>query len=123
MPSDGAVILYGAGLCTGFEERHTKFTLSAGTYSVEDFNTKIKAAVLQQRQDWEMPQIKDLKLVIPEHSIFMASNFFIALGVPENYLKKTIRIKSTLPPGTYKTSVDTLPPLKLLLLHCNHQAC
>ena len=28
---------------------------------------KIKVAVLQERQDWEASQIKDLKLIIPEH--------------------------------------------------------
>ena len=47
--------------------KHIKFALSAGTYSTDDFNTKIKVALLQKRQDWEAPQIKDLKLVIPEH--------------------------------------------------------
>ena len=41
-----------------------KLSLSAGTYSVDDFSAKIKVAVLQGGQDWEPPQIKDLKLVI-----------------------------------------------------------
>ena len=36
------------------------------TYCIDDFDTKIKAAVLQQKQYWEAPQIKELKLVIPE---------------------------------------------------------
>ena len=68
-----------------------------GTYSTDHFNTKIKEAVLQKRQDWEPPQIKDLKLVVPEHYTFMASNtIFIAL---DNYLEKTTLNKSTLPPG------------------------
>ena len=49
----------------------------------------------------------------------MASNiFFIALGIANKHLEKTTLIKSTLPPGSYKTSLDTSPPAKLLLLHC-----
>ena len=96
-----------------------KLSLSAGIYSIDDFNVKIKAAVLQERQDWEPPQIKDLKLVIPEHYTFMASNiFFIALGIADKHLEKTTLIKSTLPPGSYKTSLDTSPPPKSLSLHC-----
>ena len=49
----------------------------------------------------------------------MASNiFFIALGIPDKHLEKTTLIKSTLPPGSYKTSLDTSPPPKSLSLHC-----
>ena len=49
----------------------------------------------------------------------MASNtIFIALGISGNYLEKTTLIKSTLPPGSYKTSFDTSPPPKLLPLYC-----
>ena len=43
---------------------------------------------------------------------------FIALGIPDNYLKKATLIRSTLPPGSYKTSLDTSPPPKSLSLHC-----
>ena len=51
-------------------------------------------------QDWEPPQIKDLKLVIPEHYIIMVPNtFFIALGILSNYIKKSTHNKSNLPPG------------------------
>ena len=50
------------------------FTLSEGTYSIDDFNANIKVAILQQRQDWEPPQIKDLKLVTPKDHLFMADN-------------------------------------------------
>ena len=85
--------------------KHSKFihfNLSAGTYSIDDFNAKIRAAVLQQRQDWEPSQVKDLKLVIQEHYIFMSNNIFIALGIPNNYLEKTTLIRSTLPPGSYR---------------------
>ena len=96
-----------------------KFSISAGTYSIDDFNAKIKVAVLQERQDWVPPQIKDLKLVIPEPYTFMTSNiFFIALGILDKHLKKTTLIKSTLPPGSYKTFLDTSPPPKSLSLHC-----
>ena len=75
-------------------------------------------AVLQQRQDWKTPQVKDLRLVIPEDYIFLASNtIFIALGIQDNYLEKTLLIRSTLLPGSYKTSLDTSPPPRSLSLH------
>ena len=57
--SDVAAILYKEGSRTGFENRHIKFTLSAGnmnftispdTYSIDDLNTKLKVAVLQYKQ-------------------------------------------------------------------------
>ena len=49
----------------------------------------------------------------------MASNtILIALGIPDNYLEKTTLIRSTLPPGSYKTYLDTPPPPKSLSLHC-----
>ena len=48
---------------------------------------------------WEPFLIKNLKLVIPEHYMFMASkNFFIALGILGNYLEKNASYKLTLPP-------------------------
>ena len=115
-----SVIFYKVGARTGSENnRFIKFSLSTGTYSIHDFNAKIKVVVLQQRQDWVPPQTKDLRLVIPEHYTFMASNiFFIALGIADKRLEKTTLIKSTLPPGSYKTSLDTSPPPKSLSLHC-----
>ena len=74
------------------------FNLSAGTYSIDDFNAKVKISILQQRQDWEPPQIKDLRLVIPEDNTFMASNtIFITLGIQDKYLENTTLIRSTLP--------------------------
>ena len=49
----------------------------------------------------------------------MASNtIFIALGIFVKYLEKTALKKSILPPGSYKTSLDTSPPQKSLSLHC-----
>ena len=103
-----SVIFYNAGARTGAgNNRFIKFSLSAGTYSNDDFNAKIKAAVLKERQNWVPPQIKDLRLVIPAHYTFMASNvFFIALGIPDKHLQKIALIQSTLPPGSYKTSLD-----------------
>ena len=38
--SDTAVILYSAGSRTVLQDRHMKYTLSAGTYSIGDFNGK-----------------------------------------------------------------------------------
>ena len=99
------VIFYKAGPPTSAENnRLIKFSLSVGTYSIDNFNAKIKVAILQQRQGWVPPQIKDLRHVILEHYTFIASNiFFIALGIPDKHLEKTTLIKSTLPPGSYKT--------------------
>ena len=72
-----SVVLYKAGARTGAENnRFIKFSFSAGTYSIDDFNAKINIAVLQQRQNWVPPQIKDLRVVMPEHYTFMASNIF-----------------------------------------------
>ena len=74
----------------------------------------------QQRQDWEPPQIKDLKLVILEQYAFMTNNtIFITLGIPDNYLEKIMLTRSTLPLGSNKTFLDTSPPPKALSLHCN----
>ena len=49
----------------------------------------------------------------------MADNtIFIALIIQDKYLEKTILIRSNLPPGSYKTSLDTSPPPISLSLHC-----
>ena len=118
--SEVSIVIYKAGKRTGVEnDKFIHFNHSAGTHSIDDFNAKIKVAILQQRQDWEPPQIKDLRLVIPEDCTFIVSNnIFIALGIPDNYLEKTTLIRSTLPPGSYKTSLDTSPPPISLSLHC-----
>ena len=115
-----SIIVYKAGKRTGIENtKFISFNLSAGTYSIDDFNAKIKVAILQQRQDWEPPQIKDLRLVIPKDYTFVADNtIFISLGIRDKYLEKITLIRSVLPPGSYKTSLDTSPPPKILLLHC-----
>ena len=87
--------------------------MPAGTYSIDDFGTKIKELVLQQRQDWGPPQIKDLKLVIPRDYAFRAHNTnFIPLLIQD----KISWVRSALPPGSYKTFFDLLP--KNLSLHC-----
>ena len=83
-----SIIVYKAGKRTGVENtKFISFSLSAGTCSIDDFNAKIKVAVLQQRQDWEPPQIKDLRLVIPKDYTFMADNtIFITLGIQDECL-------------------------------------
>ena len=43
---------------------------------------------------------------------------FYALGIQNNYLETTTLVKSTLLPGSYKTSIDTSPPAIILPLHC-----
>ena len=115
-----SVIFYKAGSHTGVKNNaFIKFSLSEGIYSIDNFNAKIRVAILQQRQDWKPPQIKDLKPVIPEHYTFVAFNtIFIALSILDKHLEKTTLIKSSLPPGWYKTSLDTSSPPKSLSLHC-----
>ena len=46
------------------------------------------------------------------------NTIFYALGIQDNYLEKTTLIRSTLPPDSYKISLDTSPPPKILSLHC-----
>ena len=73
-------VIYRAGKRTNVE--NTKFihlNLSARTYSIDDFNAKVKIVMLQQRQDWEIPQIKDLRLVITEDYTFMVFLFLSRL--------------------------------------------
>ena len=115
-----SVIFYKAGARTSVENnRFIKVSISAGTYSNDNFSAKIKVAVLQERQDWVPPQIKDLKLVILEYYTFMTSHiFFIALGMPGKHLEKTTLIKSTLPSRLYKAFLDISLPSKSLSLHC-----
>ena len=57
--------------------------------------------------------------MIPEDYTFIAPNtIFISLGIQDDYLEKTALIRSTLLPGSYKTSLDTSPPPRSLSLHC-----
>ena len=95
---------------------YIKFTLSSGTYVIDEFNEKIKAAVLQQKQNWNAPHIKNLRLVMPENYAFTAdNNVFITLGMPEKILKN-INIKQSFVllvfSGSHKTSIVAPPPPK-----------
>ena len=57
--------------------------------------------------------------MIPKDYTFMTDNtIFIALGIQDKSLEKTTLIRSTLLPGSYKTSLDTSPPPISLSLHC-----
>ena len=52
-----SIIVYKADKRTSVENtKFMRFNLSVGTYSIDDFNAKIKVAILQQRRDWEPPQ-------------------------------------------------------------------
>ena len=84
------IITYKADKLTGVENRNLIYSsIPAGTYSIDDFNTKIKEFVLQQRQDWEPLQIKDLKLVLPKHHTFWLRILFLSgLENPKNILKR-----------------------------------
>ena len=99
--SEISIMIYKADKRAGVENtKFIHFKLSAGTYSIDNFNTKIKVAILQERQEGEPHQIKDLKLVIPEDCTIIAyKNIFIAFGIPDEYLEKTMLVGSALPPG------------------------
>ena len=118
--SEASIVIYKAGKHTGVEnDKFIHVNIPADTYSIDHFNTKITVLIRRQRKDWEPPQIKDSKLVISEDYTFMASsNIFIALGIPDDYLEKTMLIRSALPPGSYKTSLDTSSSSISLSLHC-----
>ena len=118
--SNATLIVYKTSKCTIIKNTELiSFTLSEGTYSIDEFNAKIKVATLQQRKGLQPPQIKDLRLVIPKDYLFMADNtIFYALGIQSNYFEKTTIIRSTLPLGSYKTSLDTSPSPKILSLRC-----
>ena len=63
---DNILIKYSKSSPSGLDD-YIQFTFSSVTYSIDDFNAKIKAAVLQQKQNWKALQIKILKLVVPEN--------------------------------------------------------
>ena len=88
--SKAPITTYKVGKPTGVENRNLIYSsIPAGTYSIDDFNTKIKEFVLQQRQDWEPLQIKDLKLVLPKHHTFWLTILFLSgLENPKNILKR-----------------------------------
>ena len=115
--SEAFRIVYKAGKHAGVENTNfISFNFSAGTYLIDDFNAKIKVAILQQTQDWKPPHIKDFRLVIPkDYTLVASNNIFIALGIPNNYLEKTTLIRSTLTPGSHKTSLATSPSISLSL--------
>ena len=78
--SGASLIVYKAGKKTSVTNTEfIRFTLSKGTYSIDNINVKIKIAILQQRQGWEPPQIKDLRLVIPKDYLSMVYLWFISI--------------------------------------------
>ena len=88
--SEISIVIYKTGKRTSVEnDKFIHFNLSAGTYSIDYFNGKIKVTILQQRRDWEPPQIKDLKLVVPGDYTFIARNQFLSrLEYPTTVLKR-----------------------------------
>ena len=68
---------------------YIQFILSSVTYSIDGFNAKIKTTVLRQKQNWNVPQSKNLKLVVPEnyHSL-PAIIFSLHLVCLEKLFKK-----------------------------------
>ena len=79
-----------AGKRTGVENtKFIHFNLSAGTYSIDSFNTKVKISILKQRQDWKPPQIKYLRLAIPEdYTSWPVILFLLRLVYKPNIIKR-----------------------------------
>ena len=55
---------------------YIKFTLSSGTYSIDEFNEKVKPSFSQQQQNWDAPHVQNLRLVVPENYAFIGDNNF-----------------------------------------------
>ena len=54
-----SIIVYKFDKCNGVENiKLIHFNLSAGTYSIDNFNAKIKVTILQKRQDWNHLKLK-----------------------------------------------------------------
>ena len=114
---------------TSYKEHCDLYTEIHGSITVNSCQTELRQKdiillssvsirlVNEQRQDWEPRQIKDLRLMIPKGYTSMVFNtIFIALGIQDNYLEITTLIRSALPPGLYKISLDASPPPKSLSL-------
>ena len=88
--SKASLIVYKAGKRISVKNTdYISFTLSGGTYSIDDFNAKIKIAILQQIQGWVSPHIKDLRLFIPGEYLFMADDtIFMPLLYKATILKR-----------------------------------
>ena len=106
------MILYAISKRLVANDSQLKIILSAGTYSINEFNQKMKDAIKGEK--WVAAQIKDYKLIIPEHHTFVASALlFEAMGVSANFLTN---MKSLLTTGKYQTTLK--PPPKKITLHC-----
>ena len=106
--SEVSIVIYKAGKHTGVESNKSiHLNIPVGTLSIDHFNAKITVLIRRQNRTGKILKIKDLKLAIPEDCALMTSNnIFIGLGIPNNSLEKTTLIRSTLPPGSFKTSLD-----------------
>ena len=88
-----------------------KITIPAGTYSIYEFNQKLKVS----KPKWVSPKIEAGKLIIPEHHTFVASTpLFDALGITNKSI--IIKRKFSLYKGEYQTSLK--PPPKKVTLYC-----
>ena len=96
------MILYAISKRLVANDSQLKIIIPAGTYSINEFNEKIKVS----KPMWVSPQIKDdYKLVIPEHHTFVASALlFKTLGINANFLTK---IKSSLTNGRIPDQLKT----------------
>ena len=89
-----------------------KITIPAGTYSIYEFNQKLKVS----KPKWVSPKIEAGKLIILEHHTFVASTrLFDALGITGKSIIISRR-KFSLYKGEYQTSLK--PPPKKVTLYC-----
>ena len=90
----------------------------ASTYSIDEFNAKVKKTTLIQKQDSNIPKTLGMKLIISEHVTIVAFSIQFdglnLLSTAQNGVQK-----STLVSGFYQTSIDTSLPQKLWSRHYN----
>ena len=67
------MILYAPSKRLIANDSQLKIILSAGTYSINEFNQNMKDVIKGKGEKWVAPQIKNYKLIIHEYHTFVVS--------------------------------------------------
>ena len=120
---DEVMIIYVAALPSGNKGQPLKINISKGTYTIDDFNAKMKIPIqLQHQNTWKIPEIKQgvqgYYLSIPKGYTFIASSLlFTALGIEPTESSITYGTsKMTLQSGSHKTLLTERP--KKIYIEC-----
>ena len=97
--SNVPIVVYKAGKPTAVENnKFIHFNLSAGTCLIDYFNAKIEVAILQKRQDWKPPQIKDLNWSYQNTTHLWPQILFLSgLVYPTTILKRSSLLIQNIP--------------------------